>query len=197
MADEKDRPADPEAVLLRRLHSGDPAAVADVYEIYFDRLYSLVFNQVGRRADIAEGIVQGTFLAAMKSAKKSRGQSSVYTWLCSIAYHKVADHYRRQSREHKHIMTGADVDAMNVGDDSGRQPQPESLVNSEPTHQTINLALEEMPWQYRQVLILKYVEGMSVQEIGQIMNLAPKAIEGILTWCRRALQTHLKEVREG
>jgi RNA polymerase sigma-70 factor (ECF subfamily) len=190
-------PPERDAAMLRRLHEGDRSAMGELYDLYFDRLYSLVFNQVDRNRDTAEDIVQETFLAALKSAKGFRGQSSVYTWLCSIAYHKVADHYRRQSRERKHMVSGVDVDALDVADNPGSQPRPDSLIESTEMRQVVNEALAKLPWDYRQVLILKYVEEMSVLEIGRIMDRSPKAIEGLLTRSRKALQMHLAGLREG
>ncbi|MDM7998906.1 MAG: RNA polymerase sigma factor [Dehalococcoidia bacterium] len=183
--------------MLKRLHDGDRTAMAELYDRYFDRVYSLVFNQVDRNRDVAEDIVQETFLAALKSAKGFRGRSSAYTWLCSIAYHKVADYYRRQSRERKRMVSGVDVDTVDDTDNPGRQPQPDSLIESAETRQVVNDALSKLPWDYRQVLILKYVEELSVQEISQIMDRSPKSVEGLLTRSRKALQTHLSTLREG
>ena len=186
-----------DAELMERLGSGDRSAITDLYNTYFDRLYSLVYNQVDRNRSVAEDIVQETFLAAIESSKKFQGRSSLYTWLCSIAYHKVADHYRRQARERKHMVSGVDVDAVDVSDSSDKQSQPESLIESAETRQVVNQALAKLPWDYRQVLVLKYVEEMSVQEISQIMGRSPKSVEGLLTRSRKALQTHLAEFHEG
>ena len=197
MADPEAPPLEQDADMLQRLHGGDRTAMAELYDRYFDRLYSLVFNQVDRNRDIAEDIVQETFLAALKSAKGFKGRSSAYTWLCSIAYHKVADHYRRQSRERKRMVSGIDVDTVDDVENPGRQPQPDSLIESAETRQVVNEALAKLPLDYRQVLILKYVEEMSVLEISQIMDRSPKSIEGLLTRSRKALQTHLSGLREG
>jgi RNA polymerase sigma-70 factor (ECF subfamily) len=197
MADPEAPPLEQDVEMLKRLHDGDRTAMAELYDRYFDRVYSLVFNQVDRNRDTAEDIVQETFLAALKSAKGFKGRSSAYTWLCSIAYHKVADHYRRQSRERKRMVSGVDVDTVDVSENPGSQPQPDSLIESAETRQIVNEALAKLPWDYRQVLILKYVEELSVQEISQIMDRSPKSVEGLLTRSRKALQTQLSGLREG
>ena len=72
-----------------------------------------------------------------------------------------------------------------------------SMIESAETRQVVNEALAKLPWDYRQVLILKYVEELSVQEISQIMDRSPKSIEGLLTRSRKALQTDLAGLREG
>jgi DNA-directed RNA polymerase specialized sigma24 family protein len=76
MADPEAPPLEQDADMLKRLQGGDRTAMAELYDRYFDRLYSLVFNQVDRNRDIAEDIVQETFLAALKSAKGSRGAAA-------------------------------------------------------------------------------------------------------------------------
>ncbi len=171
--------------------------MGELYDRYFDRLYSLVFNQVDRNKEVAEDIVQETFLAALKSSKGFKGRSSAYTWLCSIAYHKVADYYRRRARERKRMVSGIDVDTVEDAENPGRQPQPDSLIESAETRQVVHEALSSLPWDYRQVLILKYVEDMSVQEISHVMERSPKSIEGLLTRARKALQTQLEGLGEG
>jgi len=190
-------PLAPHADMLERLQGSDHMTMAAIYDRYFDRVYSLVFNQVDRNREVAEDIVQETFLAALKSAKGFEGRSSAYTWLCSIAYHKVADHYRRQARERKYMVSGVDVDAVDVTDSSDKQSQPESLIDSAETRQVVNEALAKLPWDYRQVLILKYVEEMSVLEISRVMGCSPKSVEGLLTRSRKALENHLAEFHGG
>ncbi len=95
------------------------------------------------------------------------------------------------------MVSGVDVDTVDASENPGTQPQPDSMIESAETRQVVNEALAKLPWDYRQVLILKYVEEMSVQEISQIMDRSPKSIEGLLTRSRKALQAQLEGVREG
>ena len=84
-----------ETKLVQRLRSGDSEAMEEFYNIYRHRLYSLVLEQVDRDEAIAEDLVQEVFLAALGSLDKFRGDSQLYTWLRSIALHKLNDFYRR------------------------------------------------------------------------------------------------------
>ena len=185
------------AELVRKLRRGEPGAVAELYNAYFDRIYSLVFNQVARDGDAAQDIVQETFLAALKSAGKFRGRSKVYTWLYSIASKKVADFYRRRKRVAKYQAEPPTGYAVEVA----QTPDSESLalgtLESEGARKAVQETLSGLPWHYRQVLLLKYVEEMSVLEISQIMRRSPKSIEGLLTRARRELQTKLAAQNEG
>lgn len=181
-----------EAQLVQDLRRRDPIAVAELYNAYADRIYSLVFNQVGRNREVAQDIVQETFVAALKSAAKFRGHSKIYTWLCSIANKKVSDFYRRKKRQAKYQTTkaleldqiGSEAPAADPGDSGGMQNVTRQVLLSLPLH-------------YRQVLILKYVEEMPVLEISQIMGRSPKSIEGLLTRARNELRTKLATQSEG
>ncbi|MBM4444800.1 MAG: RNA polymerase sigma factor [Chloroflexi bacterium] len=180
-----------EVDLVRRLHRNDPSAIEELYTTYFDRLYSLVYNQVDRDRSTAEDIVQDTFLAAVRSSKRFRGQSSTYTWLCSIAYHKVADFYRRKASEAKHIDRSFNVDALESGEQQAERVPYTNPTDSIDTAAVVQQALARLPWDYRQVLILKYVDELPVLEICKIMRRSPKSVEGLLSRARRALKENL------
>jgi len=173
--------------LLHRVKSGDHDAVTELYNAYVDRIYSLIFNQVDRDHEVAQEIVQETFFAAVRSAGNFRGQSKVYTWLCSIANRKVADFYRRKKRETKHRVSYS-IDSEKIQDkDEGAI----SLVESRESGEVIRQTLSSLPLHYRQVLVLKYVEGLPVSEISEVMERSPKSVEGLLTRARKELQEKL------
>jgi RNA polymerase sigma-70 factor, ECF subfamily len=70
-------------------------------------------------------------------------------------------------------------------------------IESEENNEAVRYALLKLPLHYRQVLILKYVEGFSVKEISVITNRSQKSVEGLITRARRELNKNLKEVNEG
>lgn len=186
-----------EVELVAKLRQGDTAALEQLYQCYVDRLYSLVFHQVGQNKHVAEDIVQETFLAALDSAGKFRGRSKLYTWLCSIAYHKVADFYRRQGRQAKHGEQLSRIDAIEPEQIRDSELPALSKIESEESRQVVEQALLSLPLDYRQVLIFKYVEQMPVSEISLVMRRTPKSVEGLLTRARKALQACLAEPSEG
>jgi RNA polymerase sigma-70 factor (ECF subfamily) len=169
--------------LVDKLRNREPAAVVELCNAYFDRIYRLVFSQVDGDRDVAQDIAQETFLAAFKSAHRFRGQSKVYTWLYSIANRKVADFYRRRKREGKHR---ADPLENQVS-----EAETDGTVESEETSKSIQQALSCLPLHYKQVLLLKYVEEMPVAEICQVMDRSSKSVEGLLTRARRELRSEL------
>ena len=182
-----------EIELVEKLKQGNPDAVEQMYNANVDRVYSLVFNQVDRDHEVAQEIVQETFIAAVKSVKYFQVRSSIFTWLCSIANRKVADYYRRKKREDKHRV-GYDIELEKMSDSSqGTTAHGET----EDLNIVVRQALSKLPLHYRQAIIFKYVEGFSVSDIGEIMGRTDKSVEGLLTRARKELQDELATQSEG
>ena len=179
---------DEDADLTVRLRRGEKDAVQDLYLRYVDRLYSLVFYQVGRNKNIAEDIVQETFLAALNSVSRYRGQSKPFTWLCGIAYHKIGDFYRRQRRGAEDVGLRSATEVEKI---PAREEPTVGKLESEETKEVVEQVLASLPLHYRQVLLFKYVEEMPVLEISEIMRRSSKSVEGLLTRARKALQASL------
>lgn len=181
-----------ETKLVEKLRLGDNTAREEFYNIYRNRLYTLVLEQVGRDQTVTEDLVQETFLAALGSLDKFRGDSQLYTWLRSIALHKINDFYRRQAREPKPQESFPDFDAMKqleqTGDD---EPEALTMLESEEVRQSVHQALVGLPQDYQEVLVLKYLEEMPVLEISQVMGRSPKSVEGLLSRARKAMRANL------
>ncbi|MFH1662825.1 MAG: RNA polymerase sigma factor [Chloroflexota bacterium] len=173
--------------ILKRIENGDNDAVTELYNTHVDRIYSLILNQVDSDREMAQEILQETFIAAVRSAGKFRGKSKVYTWLCSIASRKVADYYRYKKRETKHRVQYS-VDSDEIQDTSDNII---TILESEETNKGVRKTLFSLPIHYRQVLLLKYVEKLPVSEISEIMERSPKSIEGLLTRARKEFQAKL------
>jgi RNA polymerase sigma-70 factor (ECF subfamily) len=183
-----------EAKLIQRLRSGDSAAMAEFYNIYRSRLYTLVLAQVDQNQAVAEDIVQETFLASLGSLDKFRGDSQLYTWLRSIAFHKLNDYYRRQVKQPKAQESSPDFDAMKQLEQTGNdEPETIAVMESEEVRQSVQQALEQLPQNYQEVLVLKYLEEMPVLEISQVMGRSPKSVEGLLSRARKAMRANLED----
>ena len=183
-----------EAKLIQRLRSGDSAAMAEFYNIYRSRLYTLVLAQVDQNQAVAEDIVQETFLAALGSLDKFRGDSQLYTWLRSIAFHKLNDYYRRQVKQPKAQESSPDFDAMKQLEQTGNdEPETIAVMESEEVRHSVQQALEQLPQNYQEVLVLKYLEEMPVLEISQVMGRSPKSVEGLLSRARKAMRANLED----
>lgn len=177
------------ARLMKEVSLGKPEAVTELYNSYINKIYSTVYNQVDRDHNATQEIVQDVFLAAVKSAKNFRNRSKVYTWLYSIANKKIADYYRRKKRSDK-LQISTDIDIETTEDKSFLSTEPAESIEDQ---EVIKQAMDRLPVHYKQVLILKYIEEMSVDEIGEALNRTPKSVEGILSRARKELKAAILE----
>ena len=181
-----------EVRLAEAIARGETDAFAIFYQRYVDRLYRLIYYQLSARQADAEDVLQETMFAAVKSIGRFRGKSRLFTWLCGIAYHKITDQRRRQGAG----RAEADVPL----DESHHQPGGEvrdGLLQTD-TRLAVRQALTSLPDQYRQVLVLKYVEGFSVDDIAVIMGRSFKGVESLLSRARDGLRAALgQEVEYG
>jgi len=182
-----------ETKLVEKLRSGDNAAMEEFYNIYRSRLYSLVLEQVDRDQAVAEDLVQEVFLAALNSLDKFRGDSQLYTWLRSIALHKINDFYRRQAREPKPQNSFPDFNALMLEQTRDNEPATFTLMESEEMRQSVHQALAGLPRDYQEVLVLKYLKDMPVLAISEIMGRSPKSVEGLLSRARKAMRDNLED----
>ena len=180
-----------ETKLAEKLRSGDTAAMTEFYNLYRNRLYLLVLEQVDRNETIAEDLVQEVFLAALSSLDKFRGDSQLYTWLRSIALHKINDFYRHHAREPKPRRSSDDSDDLELEQTRDNEPATHTVLEDEEVRQSVHHALADLPQDYQEVLVLKYLKDMPVLAISQIMGRSPKSVEGLLSRARKAMRDNL------
>jgi RNA polymerase sigma-70 factor, ECF subfamily len=182
-----------ETKLVEKLRSGDSTAMEEFYNLYRNRLYSLILEQVGRDEAVAEDLIQEVFLAVLNSLNKFRGDSQLYTWLRSIAFHKINDFYRRQAREPKPKKFFPDFNALKLEQTGDNEPVTFTEMESEEIRQSVRQALVGLPQDYQEVLVLKYLKDMPVLAISQVMGRSPKSVEGLLSRARKAMRVNLKD----
>jgi RNA polymerase sigma-70 factor (ECF subfamily) len=176
-----------ETSLMNKVGQGDRDALTNFYNTHIDRIYSSIFNQVGRDHNVTQEITQDTFLAAVKSAKNFKANSKVYTWLYSIANKKVTDYYRSKYRK-RQILFDTTIDVETVENSIDHAIDPFETTDS---IQLTRQAMDSLPLHYKQVIISKYVEEMSVEDIATAMNCTVKSIDGILSRAKKRLKSYL------
>lgn len=90
--------SNPTQQLIANILAGDRKAIADFVESYTDVVYDFLSRRIDR-AEVVEDLCQEVFLAAWSQLASFRNESSLKTWLCGIARHKVSDFYRRRLKE--------------------------------------------------------------------------------------------------
>ncbi len=186
---EDQRATPSEQDLMRRLARRDPDAAAEMVREYGDMVYRFVYHQVGGVVEDAEDITQETFLAALRSAHRFRGDSRLRTWLFRIAAHKIADHWRSRRRRPPELpledwhLTSEDV-------------SPPAFLEETEVRERVRAALLTLPPHYRTALVLRYVEDVPVAEMAQIMERTPKSVESILIRAKQMLGQTLGKADE-
>ena len=167
-----------------------PGNLAVLYADYRERLLRFVTPKVGCDNQAAEDIVQEAFAAAIVSLAGFGARSSPYTWLCSIAQHKIADYYRKSPPSNAEVLV-MDPDMCRDENDVACCSSVEHWFEAVETRDTVQNALRELPHIYGEVLRLKYFEGLSMAEIGSRLGRSSKAIEGLLARARHALSENV------
>lgn len=175
-----------EHAYVARLQTGDVRAFERLFDAYVPRLYRFIWRTMGDSdtSDV-EDVLQETLLAALRTLNRFRGECGLYTWLCAIARHKVQDHIRRQQRARNRISPEPLDDLSEM---AGSVPSVEGRVGQQ---QALELALSALPEDYRAVLVGKYIEGFTVNELARVMARSEKSVESLLTRARVALRERL------
>lgn len=145
----------------------------EIYETNFNYVYSFVFLRLAANKEATEDIVQETFISAMKGLTNYKGTSSYKTWLCGIAKNKILNYYRNTIRKEGFAC----VEELNYVEDN--QDIELMTINLE-TRKVILETLNNLKPVYKYVLILKYIDDYSVNDIAKYLCKTPKSIDGLL-----------------
>jgi RNA polymerase sigma-70 factor, ECF subfamily len=180
-------PSISEAALVRRVASGDEEAVGRFHQDYADAVFRFIYRRVGDSYEDAQELTLDVFLVAVNYAGTFDDSHPVLTWLCGIAKVRIADFYRRQGR-HKRIPPARllSLDALS-GPGGGGLPvvDAEDVPGRLEAARVVDQVMAALREEEREVLMLRYVDGFSVREIGLLMGRTEKAIESLLMRAKR------------
>jgi len=160
-----------ETRLARLSLKGDQRAFAEIVDMYKDKLYHLAFRMTSNRQE-AEDVVQETFLRVYKNLDRYDENQKFSTWIYRIATNLCIDRLRKrkaiysldaESADHE----GLDGYAMLPSDD--RTPESELLLSE--TQRLIQEAIATLPIKYKSVMILRYLQDLSLQEISDVLDM--------------------------
>ncbi|MHC4592914.1 MAG: RNA polymerase sigma factor [Planctomycetota bacterium] len=180
--------------LARRVAAGDESALEALYARHADPLFAFIYHHVEESRPDAEEIWQDTLVTALRSLPTYRGQGQLFTWLCGIARHKIADYYRRRGRSPDVFsdLSPADLAAL-----AGTGPLPEDVLARGAARVRVVEALATLPEDYRVALVARYADGCSVGEIAQALGRTYKAAESLLSRARAAFRSAFSSIRGG
>src|ERR1700687_460459 len=174
-----DAPPSEEADLVSRLRLGDADAANEFFDRYAARVRRFIAQSLGAEKSEADDLLQETFIALAEALPFFRGDSSLFTFACAIAHRKVLSFVRTNARRARPLRAAAIA-----------EPEPRHDIGS---HREFNSALIQLKPEYREALVLKYVEEISVAEIARVLALSEHAVESPLARARKLLRKHLGE----
>ena len=177
-----------DADLVHRARNGDEAAWHEMVDRYGAYLYRAAFSLVGNATD-AEDVLQETFAGALRHLRDFEGRASVKTWLSRILVRQAARCYRSRRR---HRATP--LDSLS-GTSQGRLVGKTATSTENPSDTRIDVlaVLETLSPAHREVIVLRELQGMSYDEIADILAVPGGTVESRLFRARQILKERLKD----
>jgi RNA polymerase sigma-70 factor (ECF subfamily) len=163
----------------------DDAAFAAWYQRTLPRVFSYLMSRCGGDRDLAEDLAQSTFIAAIEGRWRFDGRSESVTWLCGIARHKLADHYRQAERIERRAMR---MQVHQIHTDAAAMPVPDVDEQS-----LIADAFRSLPPMQRAMLAFVAQDGLSVAEAGRLLGKSPRAATSLLHRAREGFRAAYRE----
>ena len=166
--------------LIQQFVQGDLHAFDTLYYRYVKPIYNRIHYLIPE-TDV-EDVTQEVFIAAAGSLPSFRGDALFSTWLRTLTKNKVAEYYRKQSRK---------KETMQVDLKCAEQHSDQSNASILEDRITLRNALNNLPKNYREVILLRFAEGMRFKEIANCLDQNPEAAKSLF---RRAMSALQKEV---
>ncbi len=177
--------------LVQELLRGDESDFKYFFDEYFPRLYRFAYKRLSANQDATEEIVQNTLSKTLLNLDKYKGESTLFTWICAICKNEIFDFLKKQSKYQQNIVLKGeitDVDLTAQSTDLNSPEQPDHRYHRHQKMESIHWALDQLPENYGNVIEWKYIEGLSVTQIAQRLNLSQAATQSILFRARMAFQ---------
>ncbi len=171
--------------LIKKIKKGNQSAFKELYVKYSDLLYTFISHQLKNNKETASDIWQETWSVVITNISEFKHKSSVFTWLCAIAKNKISDFYRYSEKEERLKNDNTfyiDLDYESI-----------DIVNNQ-TQTIVIIVLAELKEKYSSLLIARYFENKSIEEISQTIKKSYKATESMLSRAREAFKKNYKKI---
>ncbi len=196
---------DADAQLVARAKGGDPKAFEMLVVKYQRRIERLIARMV-RDVDLVQDIAQESFIRAYRALPQFRGDSAFYTWLYRIAVNTAKKALADLKRDP--LVTESARAGVNDDDDETSRVEreltdgetPEAVLASKEIAQAVNAAIEALSEDLRQAITLREIEGLSYEEIAELMNCPIGTVRSRIFRARESIAQRLRpllDTREG
>ena len=159
-----------EESLVRRAQQHDPAALTQLYEENFDRIYRYIVLKIGDRTE-AEDMTQQVFINALKSISSFKWKGMPFSaWLYRIAHNQIVDYLRKRSRQ----ATVPINESLAAGDSDPRQVAEQKVEIEQ-----VVLATKKLTRSQQEVISLRFAGELSVAEVARVMGKSEGAVKAL------------------
>ncbi len=192
--------SDSDAVLVERTVAGDQHAFELLVIKYRRRIERLIGRMV-RDVDAVEDIAQETFIRAYRALPKFRGEAQFYTWLYRIAVNtakKALMDFKRDPlvRDNGFRPDGDENETSRVENELSSSETPEALLASKEIAAVVNAAMDALPAELRTAISLREVEGLSYEEIAEMMSCPIGTVRSRIFRAREAISAKIRPMLE-
>jgi len=187
-------PPPDDSKLVAAAREGDMRAYDELIRRYQDRIYGTIYHMTSNHED-ANDLAQETFIKAFQALKNFKGDSSFYTWVYRIAVNKTINFLK--SRKNKVSLSLNDMD-FNIENDpdlvafvSDKTPRRDVALTE--LQEKLNKAMQKLSDVHRMVVTLHDVQGLSHEEIANIMDCNVGTVRSRLFYARQQLQAYLSD----
>ncbi len=194
---------DDETQLIARSQQGDVEAFNQLIIQYQQILYGTVFRLLGDY-DTASDVTQDAFIAAFRSIRTYRGNSSFRAWLLRIGSNLVYDHWRRVQRHPASSLEAINEEEEDAHSTSlldtlattGTEGNPEEAVLTQELQEVIQQGIQRLPLEQRTVIVLCDVQGLSYEEVAQVTETTMGTVRSRISRGRTRLRIYLQQYKE-
>jgi len=186
-----------EVAFVDRLQIGSEDAFETLMQLYQTPIYNIAYRILGDPSEASES-VQDTFMKIYKGIKTFRGECGLKTWIYKIAISESLNRQRWWKRWRRNVTASLD-EPSNAGSENTRfievpdsRPGPESFCASRETEQAVQRALSKLAIEFRVVVVLRDIEGMSYEEIAETLKLSLGTVKSRLWRGRLELKKYLQ-----
>lgn len=191
---ERRQEADADLEIVRRVQAGDVAAFDRIVERYRERVFGILYNLTSNREDAAD-LTQEAFIKAFQSIHRFSGQASFFTWLYRIAVNSTLSHLRKARIRSFFSLERIDSDEpvakeiiAALTDTTG--VERDTYVRE--LQEKLNDALQKLSIKHRTVVTLFEIDGLSHQEIADVMDCSVGTVRSRLHYAKQLLQSELQ-----
>jgi len=178
-----------ERELVQAVQRGTLGASHEIYEAYREQIFNLSLYMIGD-ASQAQDVVQTVFLKVFRGLARFRFQSSLRTWIYRIAHNECQDYHRRQRISHVPLEA-----ILGSSDEIDTKPNSDALHGRRERELIIQQAVMQLPLKMREVIVLKYVEGFSYEEMGKVLRCSAGTVASRLNRALVELEERLRPFR--